>query len=257
MKKALEDDENFFCSGSFGTIAFFSSRDIWRALLNAEAFTRGRGFIATLPEIVQLRIRHNGDDELSNLLWNNDLTSMSEEVISEDSDATTYMMIHGSGIMDTSHKWKRALFYGDCMQQGARVRPERYKHFQEVVLEKRIPHLTYHEFIECTDVPRQIAISLEHEDQWEKTSDQQSDLEKLKFSPLFNIRCGGNELALRYLETLRARGYKGYPNRHSLPDVCEGQIRSRLVKACYSEMFGFDGKYNIECAARFIGIVPE
>lgn len=188
-----------FGSGREGKV--FCDSNLPSALRQAQEYAGRKGYVPSLPQLIDLRLKANKEDPL----WDNRITTTTEEHIGKTKK--------GNPVLVTSHK--QAIWTPDRIDWA----------YKDGLINEGAGKLTQLEFYRLLEAEVTVTDLYKVEN---LPSDYQY-LEDLRKDPLFILRVGSKERANAYLDKLKELGYNRYRNRHSFKPLNIDQPHGRLL----------------------------
>lgn len=226
------------------------------ALRSAQEHAGAEGYVVTLPELLQARIR----TDRRHLVWREVYTTLSEEYVGPGPDGCPVVMVlHGGGLL-TPERMERAYTDGLTETHASRLDDDEWAD----LLEGRMPDGTlipmfgYGDFAAYVgELPRRYGILLGFEDA-KGTHSGMHKREEFLANPLAVARSGGKERAAAYFDRAQSCGKLAcwYPFGKIDPAKAQG----RALFAFGGRLYGYDGLDGdsaLDGYGRFLAVRPD
>jgi hypothetical protein len=249
----MSEDISFVLPGGLKGAAFYDE-NIPAALRAAQEFAGKEGYVASLPQIVGMRVKDH-------LPFNKWFIALSEEDVGRTAQGKPVVaVVHGAGILTSPERIQQAYDTGLINTGAAKLTEKEFRELLEGKLPdgSEMPIFSFDDFMKEASLPMRYAIIMDF-GKVQKTKSGYQDADGLKDNPLLIARCGGVAQATEYIDKAKEKYNKTQLGQwHPFSDIDPEQRQGRLLFLGYcdygSSINGYD--YISNCG-RFVGVAPE
>jgi len=179
-------------------IELFYNWNIPAMLRKAHEYAGERGFVASLPQLVQGRLNASIENEI----WQYWLSANTEETVGRSAQGNlVFIESHGNGILNAPGRAEHGYLETWDYKNGAKVSEDEVKDILKGRLPdgSEIPIYSFDEFMKSPDLPEYYAVVCDF-DTIRRTTSGHTPFDELRRNPLFLVRAGGPEQAQAYLD---------------------------------------------------------
>ena len=231
------------------------------ALREAQIYAGQKGFVATMPQLLQMKVLAPKSDAL----WKNWYTTTSEELVGKSKQGTAHVVLVHNGIFSNPERIETA-YKEDLIRGAGRLNPTE---FQDI-LEGKLPNgrtlqqvYSFDEFLK-NGVPEDVttyAVVMDF-DKLKKLSSGDQKITRLYDNPLVIARAGGEAQAQAYLDKVKKLFNRkelgvSHPFNYIVSlDQAQGRLLY-VINGVWDCKGGLVGYGNLDGDGRYVGVAPE